>query len=394
MKLKTRLMLLSAIFAFGFLVSGLFSFTTLSQVKVNGPIYAGIVQQKDLLADILPPPEYLVESYLLTLMMREADKAALPALVEKSRTLQKDFEDRRAFWAKELPEGEAKTLLVEKAYQPGREFLELQQKKFIPALQAGDAAAVEALRGPLAQAYGRHRSAVDELVQVATANAARQEQDAAAAIQSKTVLSVVLVALLLAAGLFFAWRTIRTVVGQLGGEPAYAAEIASRMAAGELTEIDLEPGDKGSLLAAMRNMVETFKAFAVAQAEMARQHEAGMIDAVIPAAGFPGIYGRMAESINLLVASHVAVTLRVVEVVKGYAVGDLSADMEPLPGRKAEITAAIAGVKSSLQAVNRQIRDLVEAAVNGDFKARGNAAAFQNEFHAMVEGLNRLMEIS
>jgi hypothetical protein len=34
---------------------------TLNTVKVNGPIYQSIVSNKDLTADILPPPAYLVE---------------------------------------------------------------------------------------------------------------------------------------------------------------------------------------------------------------------------------------------------------------------------------------------------------------------------------------------
>jgi methyl-accepting chemotaxis protein len=32
---------------------------------VNGPVYQEIVNGKDLIADILPPPLYIVESYML-----------------------------------------------------------------------------------------------------------------------------------------------------------------------------------------------------------------------------------------------------------------------------------------------------------------------------------------
>ena len=38
--------------------------SALGQLKVNGPIYRQIVLGKDLIADILPPPEYVIESYL------------------------------------------------------------------------------------------------------------------------------------------------------------------------------------------------------------------------------------------------------------------------------------------------------------------------------------------
>ena len=36
----------------------------LDEVKVGGPHYQRIVLGKDLLADILPPPEYIVEPFL------------------------------------------------------------------------------------------------------------------------------------------------------------------------------------------------------------------------------------------------------------------------------------------------------------------------------------------
>ena len=51
------------------------------------------------------------------------------------------------------------------------------------------------------------------------------------------------------------WLLVRSLLKQLGGEPEYAATIASCIAAGDLTiEIDLKPGDNTSLLFAMRGM--------------------------------------------------------------------------------------------------------------------------------------------
>ena len=62
MSFKNKLWLLVGVFTAGFVASTLFAFNTLARLKVNGPIYKEIVLQKDLLADILPPPEYLIEA--------------------------------------------------------------------------------------------------------------------------------------------------------------------------------------------------------------------------------------------------------------------------------------------------------------------------------------------
>ncbi|MBW7900246.1 MAG: methyl-accepting chemotaxis protein [Rhodocyclaceae bacterium] len=52
----------------------------------------------------------------------------------------------------------------------------------------------------------------------------------------------------------------RNIVNTLGGEPAYAAEITRRIAAGDLTtEVECAPGDKDSLLAGMREMQGTLR---------------------------------------------------------------------------------------------------------------------------------------
>lgn len=258
--LKQKLLLLVAFFTLGFVALGLFSLATIDQIKVNGPVYKGIIQQKDLLADILPPPEYLIESYLITLQMISGNKADLAARIEKSKALAKDFDDRQAYWKTELDDGEIKTLIVEKTYKPGKEFLTLQLEQLIPALQNGDSKTVAALQPQLDQRYAEHRAAIDELVKKATDNAVAQEKSATVLVNSKNVQAIGLIGgFLLLAIIVSQWIT-RDVLRELGGEPAYAASIARRIANGDMTlTIQTHPGDQTSLLVAMRQMQEALR---------------------------------------------------------------------------------------------------------------------------------------
>ena len=243
------------VFATGFLAATLFSFSALNHVKVNGPIYQEIVQQKDLLADILPPPEYLVESYLVSLQMASADRAAQAPLVEKAQSLAKDFEDRHQYWQQALPPGETKTLLVERAYKPGAEMLAVQQREFIPAVQRGDTRAAEAALSQLATKYHEHRAAIDQLVKLAVANASEQEVQAAATVKRELFFSLLLAGVFLVLGVVVSAWILKVVMRQLGGDPAYAATVAKRVAEGDLScPIDLSPADDSSLLAAMKRM--------------------------------------------------------------------------------------------------------------------------------------------
>jgi methyl-accepting chemotaxis protein len=250
---KGKLFSLTGIFVAGFILSGLFLFNTLNQVKVNGPIYHEIVQQKDLLADILPPPEYLIESYLVSLQMAQAERTALPALIDKSRQLAKDFSDRRQYWMQELPEGESKTLLIEKAYRPGKAFLDLQRDEYIPALQRGDAhAAADSLRH-MSELYAEHRAAIDALVKVATDMSAAEEKQAAAVIRQKTFLSVAMIVGFLLVGIVLAWRIILNITRPLGE----AVDAANRLSMGDLgVRISVTSKDEtGQLMQAMQKMV-------------------------------------------------------------------------------------------------------------------------------------------
>ncbi len=255
MTFKNKLWLLVGVFAAGFIASGLFAFSTLNHVKVNGPLYQEIIREKDLLADILPPPEYLVESYLVTLQMAGADKARLAGLADKSRALAKDFEDRHQDWEKELPAGPAKTLLVDKAYKPGKALLDLQQRELLPALQRGDGKAAESILAQIAARYEEHRAAIDELVKVALADASDHEKGAADTVGRESVLSVILSVVFLLLGVGVSLWILRDVMRQLGGDPAYAAQKVRTIAQGDLsTAIETAPGDTASLLAGMQQM--------------------------------------------------------------------------------------------------------------------------------------------
>jgi methyl-accepting chemotaxis protein-1 (serine sensor receptor) len=59
------------------------------------------------------------------------------------------------------------------------------------------------------------------------------------------------------------------------------------------------------------------------------------------ASAFPGAFGTMVADCNALVDAHIQVKMRAISIMGRYAVGDLSQDMERLPGEKAVITEAL-----------------------------------------------------
>ena len=135
---KAKLFVLVGIFAVGLVAFAAFSYRTLHVVKVNGPYYQRIVQGKDLIADIKPPPESIIEAYLVVLQMAdETERVKLEELAEKGKVLRTDYERQHEFWAKDLPEGKLKETLVVKSYRPAMEFFAIRDREFTPLVLRG-----------------------------------------------------------------------------------------------------------------------------------------------------------------------------------------------------------------------------------------------------------------
>jgi len=126
----------------------------------------------------------------------------------------------------------------------------------IVSLSQGDMNAAMALLNTEETPVWREiREQLQAFIKDKNAAADNAESELRAATHKMLVISLVmaLVAILLGAGVTF-WLT-RSVMKQLGGEPDYAADIATSIAAGDLSvDVKTQPGDTSSLLFAIQSM--------------------------------------------------------------------------------------------------------------------------------------------
>ena len=148
---------------------------------------------------------------------------------------------------------------------------------------------------------------------------------------------------------------IRTMVIRPMAEVTAAAE---RIAQGDMsTQLLTDRHDEiGRLIGAMGNMQSVLTRFEAALGEMSAQHNAGALDHVIPTHDLPGAYGELAQATNAMVQSHIAVKMKVVEVISGYSEGHLDVAMDRLPGQKARISEALDRVQAAMQEAARAAR--------------------------------------
>ncbi|MDZ4202317.1 MAG: methyl-accepting chemotaxis protein [Gallionella sp.] len=256
LKLSHRFALLIALGAAGFALYGYWSLKTLNELKINGPLYQRIIQGKDLVADILPPPEYIIESYLVSMQLLDAtDKSEQAKLAERLNTLKSDYDTRHEFWLKEKLDGELGELFTQRANAPAQAFYADAFKEFLPAIQNGDRIKAQAVMARMRQNYEAHRQVIDQVVQLTNKRNAADEIAARERIDSATAQLLITLLVTLGGVVVIATVITRRMLASLGGEPEYAAHIAHAIADFDLSvSVETKPGDETSMLAAMKIM--------------------------------------------------------------------------------------------------------------------------------------------
>ncbi|MDP3032849.1 MAG: MCP four helix bundle domain-containing protein, partial [Rhodocyclaceae bacterium] len=131
-----------------------------------------------------------------------------------------------------------------------------EQDKFLKLIREGETGiAKELLTGEMATRQKEYFNAINALrdFQEKSSNEAKEAINASYTAAFWLLSALLALALLVGGGIAF-WIG-RNISGQLGCEPKEAAQIAQRIAAGDLTHhFDLKPGDTSSLAAAMATM--------------------------------------------------------------------------------------------------------------------------------------------
>ena len=192
MSLRIKLLSLISICAVAFIAFSLLSWNTLNTVKINGEWYQRIAQEKDLIADILPPPEYIVEAYLVVFqMIEESDDAKVKELVIRSNKLREEYEERHKYWDQSLADGSLKKELIDKSYKPAMDFFSVRDGKIIPAILANDRdGAGQMARTSLKSSYDEHRKAIDNVVKMASDTLQGDEIRVKEIVDSRTILLI------------------------------------------------------------------------------------------------------------------------------------------------------------------------------------------------------------
>jgi methyl-accepting chemotaxis protein len=225
----------------------------LSQLKVGGPVYDKIKLGNDLVADILPPPEYVIEAYLEATLALQ-DPSSLAAHRERLTQLKNDYDERRDFWSKSDLSPELKTKLIEKSHSAVQRFWASVDQSLLPALAKGDMAAAAKSYSDITAAYAAHRAVIDEIVKQTNEDNAATEADATARVKLFTLVLWSIsgfVFIIIGAGIAGVAKGIVAPIIKMTG-------IMQRLARGEL-ESEIPSLGRKDEIGAMAEAVQVFK---------------------------------------------------------------------------------------------------------------------------------------
>jgi methyl-accepting chemotaxis protein len=246
LRISQKLLAIVVVTTVGFLILGVFSFGALNYLKVNGPIYKDIVMGKDLVADILPPPEYILESYLTVYELAdESDKTVINEKISYlQENLEKPFYDRHEYWVQTLPEGKMKNILIGDSYKDADQFYKTVESEFIPAIQAGDRIkAGKLLKGTLRQEYLNHRKHIDEVVSLANESNAAFEKSAGLAILLVSFGLLLVIILIISTSVYLSKYVSKQVVDEISSAKDMLRDISE--GEGDLTSrLEIENDDE------------------------------------------------------------------------------------------------------------------------------------------------------
>lgn len=211
-------------------------------------------QGKDVVADILPPPLYLVEAQLIVKTLRYENSAENSQLLARLQALKSDFDTRNQYWEKsqDITPQVKNALLGEQRKHADLWWQELSNH-FLPAIKQGDMTEASTAMAKLESYYSQHRQGVDETVVKSSQFASDAFNNLDQVSHSATRLLIGMA--LLGAMLSLLMATI--VIQQIRFSLSQAVNVTQAIAGGDLTVVipahsDDELGQLLSKIADMR----------------------------------------------------------------------------------------------------------------------------------------------
>ena len=398
--MKIRLSISRSITIFGLLLAVGFATVVLTgayalkELKVGGPLYDSIKLGNDLVADILPPPAYVIEAYLeATLALREP--TAVPDHEKKLLQLKKDYGDRKTFWTSSALQPELKSMLVDKSDVEVQKFWQILDAELLPALRANDAAKAGAAYARMTDVYVAHRAVIDGLVD--RANKLNSDLEKEAASRDGTMSYIVwgvsgAVFLIVVAGMAgLVLGVVRPLVRM--------TDTMSRVASGDLS-VEIPSVGRSDEIGAMAATLAVFKDNARDNARLRQQQEQ---DQAQSAEQRKQAVRNMAETVERETGVSVETAAKSSREVENVALGlsslarDLSSEASAVASASEQALANAETVSAAAEEMTTSIREISAQVARASAITKTAVAGRENAKNIILSlsnAVNKIAEVS
>jgi len=249
----------TAILAGLLLLGGLAAFSSINTVRIGGPVHSGLEQSNTLLADVMPPPMFLVEAYMVATEIT-SEQGRNPGTLRELSKLRKDYDDRIAFWTASFLDPALKGAIRQRADRSAKAFWREVDTGLLPAARRQDAAALTASHDRLHDLYMAHRADIRALVEQLNAHMVMEKAKADDSLwKGYLVLVVAAIAILGAVG-YAAWHLMTRVVRPMGE----LVGVTTALAGGAHRTVP--HGDRVDELGELSRAIDTFRLAAESRA--------------------------------------------------------------------------------------------------------------------------------
>ncbi|MGE5474397.1 MAG: methyl-accepting chemotaxis protein [Ignavibacteriales bacterium] len=184
--------------------------------------------------------------------------------------------------------------------------------------------------------------------------------------------------------------TLDAVIGPLN----VAAEYVDRISKGDIPPkiTDAYKGDFNEIKNNVNGLIEYLSMFVSEMDKFHEEHEEGHTLYVMPVESFAGVYAQMAKNVNRIADIYIQLIRKEYVILEAYSKGDLSKEIETLPGRQMLLKEYLDKLRSSLILMGSEISSLIDAGTNGKLDVRGDATKLEGDFRRAIEGVNAILD--
>jgi methyl-accepting chemotaxis protein len=356
----------------GFIVFGIFTYNTVSTVKINSELYDRIREMADIDRDVNPPRVYLLQVAYDSLRLHGLMETRPEKVSERIDRIEKGiaaYEERHEYWSENLKnddprERELREAVVVKAHDPAEEFIKIVRQDLIPAAQKGDIQRVKQLNdGILFDKLVPHWSALTDVRAIAEKYQEEYETEAASVISSRSVYLIATAIIISGLILVIGWLIVRSIVGPLGqaveklkgistgdinqtfeysskdelgmladafrslsGYLRGIGEVTDAVAAGDLTQKVVAKSERDTLSNNLNKAIHSLESLLCESRGLIQSAQEGNINVRSDSAKFGGAYGELLDGMNGLldaVSGRVGLIAERVEKLRGLCITNL-----------------------------------------------------------------------